>query len=69
MRKKALNDNDVFTFSRIGLAADLILNKLRLQAQLDAEQKFGDAIGQIENRDSRADSEREDDAQAKRAIK
>jgi hypothetical protein len=65
MSKKALNDNDAFTFSRIGLAADLILNKLRLQACLSevTEQKEWDS------RDGdRSNPEKDKDAEKREYI-
>jgi hypothetical protein len=37
---KAANDNEPFAMISIGLAAELILNKLRVKAQLENEERY-----------------------------
>ena len=66
------DDMEKDTFRSIGLQAALILNRLRLQAQLsetNAEDQFGDVIGNDGNGDDGADKKPEHDTQTKRAIR
>ena len=68
--RNADNENEPLTFISIGLQAALILNRLRLQAQLsDAEQSLGDVVGNDNDGDDRANGKTEDDAQAKVVIR
>jgi hypothetical protein len=45
--KNGCNDNEPISFSQIGLAAALVLNKLRVKTQLD-EQKIDDGHGEAD---------------------